>query len=285
MIFPTATSTFIPSATPIYPTATPRQQAGGYGFRDLISIFLSWIGLIDSHENTPSPNSAISAASPTPFQPLRHPASSWVGQPGTSPPLDFYGIDFRPGALPINIQIISPETNLNRGKPIEVRFAPGDECNFGDGQACVSAHPGVLDGHTVFITIHSGIGGEAQNLRHALEGTGFDQAAFSLEKVRNKLVLLQGAQVTITQGDITISGLTLQVASRVPAENLQHYFSLPVPQAMRYAGELDPSLASYLPADQPQIVFETCGWKMPGEPWAPGVNATSGSAYLGVIRK
>lgn len=285
VIFPTSTSTYLPSATPIYPTATPRQPSGGYGFRDIWTIFLSWLGLLDLNQNGAPPHPTLSTTTPTPFQPLRHPPSAWIGQPGESPPLDFYGIDFSPGAAPVTIQIITSEHHLNQGKPVVIRFRPGAECNFGDGQGCTSVFPGVLGGHTIFVTVHSGIGGEAQSLRHTLEGTGFDQAAYSLEKVHNKMKLLEGAQVTISQGDITASGFTLQAATRIPAGSLQQFFNLPIPQALQLASDLDPSLGTYLPPDQPQIVIETCGWKMPGEPWAPGVTSTSGSAYLGFIRK
>lgn len=212
-----------------------------------------------------------------------HPASSWVGESGEQPPLDFYGIDFSPGALPVRIRIDPAEQDINHGNPIMIEFTPGTDCQFGNGNACTSSHPGVLSGHTIFITVHSGIGGEGQQFRNAIEGTGLDRAGLPLDKITSRLQKLQDAEVTIFQGTRVLLGLKLSAASRIPATAIDEYFSLPVPDAIGMAGELDQSMRPHLSPDRPQIIFETCGWKVPGESGAKEVSATTGSVYLGVI--
>ena len=97
--------------------------------------------------------------------------------------------------------------------------------------------------------------------------------------------MLQDAKVNIIQGDTVLEGFTFAAASRVPASSLLDYFSLPIPQALRLAADLNPSLSSYVRPDQPQLVIETCGWRMPGEPAPSGLSPTTSSVYLGVIRK
>jgi len=198
--------------------------------------------------------------------------------------MDFYGINFSPGAETIRIHITSEYQRRNNGEPVVIEFTPGISCQFGDGTACTSAHPGALDGHTIFITIHSGIGGEGQAFRNSIEGTGFDRARLSLEEITGNLQSLQGAQVTIFQANRVLVGLTLSATSRIPATAVREYFELPVPGALGLAGELDQTMLSYLHPEQPQIIFETCGWVVPGESGAKEVSPTSGSVYLGVIR-
>ena len=198
--------------------------------------------------------------------------------------MEFYGINFSPGAETIRIHITSEYQRRNNGEPIVIEFTPGEQCQFGDGTACTSAHPGVLNGHTIFITIHSGIGGEGQAFRNSIEGTGFDRARFSLEEITSNLKNLHGAQVTVFQGNRVLVGLTLSTATRIPATAVREYFELPIPQALDLAGELDQSMSSYLHPEQPQIIFETCGWVVPGESGAKEVSPTTGSVYLGVIQ-
>jgi hypothetical protein len=88
----------------------------------------------------------------------------------------------------------------------------------------------------------------------------------------------------ITQGEKVIAGMELVGTGRVPATGLQQYLDAPLQDAMRMASSSNPSLAGYVNPDAPQIVFETCGCKMPSEPWATGVSSTTASIYVGVIQ-
>jgi hypothetical protein len=137
----------------------------------------------------------------------------------------------------------------------------------------------------IFITVHSGIGGEAESFRQAVEGLGWNQALFPLARAQKNLRRLAGSTVSITQGAVSLPGFELAAAGRVPAEGLARYFSLPAASALELAAQFAPVLQPFVNPDQPQVVFETCGWKMPEEPWAPEVTSASGSVYLGVIRK
>ena len=65
----------------------------------------------------------------------------------------------------------------------------------------------------------------------------------------------------------------------------QKHFDTPLKDALGMAALENSSLREYVDPDQIQIVFETCGWKMSGEPWAAGVSATTASIYLGVIQE
>ena len=224
---------------------------------------------------------------PTPIQPL-HPtpvapvASSLVS---SAPTLNFYGVALNDHSQRVRIQIIPPNKKVNDGKSIVITFIPGDKCKFGDGRACVSAYLTENLGEVDFLTVHSGVGGEAQAFRNAVEGSGENQAGFPLKQVLANLRQLSGAEVVIIQGGQVYTGFRLAVVSRIPATSLKAYFREPIQSALDTAAALDPALVPYLNAAQPQLVFETCGWKMPGEPWAPGVTGTSASVYLGLIQK
>lgn len=235
-------------------------------------------------------------STPTPFQPLAptHPldlSPTVTPQPvveqasSTEPPLNYYGIDFSNGEKRIRIKIIPKNRKINAGKPIIISFLPGEKCDYGDQHACINAYQTSSKSRTIFITTHSGIGGEAEEFRYAVEGMGFNRPSFSLARVHNNLSLLRNAEVIISQAGIEIKGLKLTAAGRVPASGIERYFSMPIEQALKTAASMDPALVKYVNPDQPQLVFETCGWKMPGEPWATGVTSTTGSVYLGVIQK
>ncbi len=43
--------------------------------------------------------------------------------------------------------------------------------------------------------------------------------------------------------------------------------------------------AAYVVPGQPQLIIETCGWRMPGEEADPEVKATSASIYIMVIQQ
>lgn len=198
---------------------------------------------------------------------------------------NFYGIDFGDSTRRVRIKIYPPDRQVNGGKPIVISFYPGTQCELGDGRACIYNYRSLQGGGTTYISAHSGLGGEANAFRDALEGTGFDRARYSLERVQEKLSLLEGAQVTISQGDVDVSGLRLVSAGRVPPEHLQAYMSASFPDALQLAASLIPSLTGAVNPALPQVVLETCGWRMPGEALATGSTSTSASIYLGVIQK
>ncbi len=195
----------------------------------------------------------------------------------------YQGINFQDGSERILIEIRPPSRQVNGGKPIRVSFLPGYQCQFGDKHACVFSYHSNAQANIIFLTIHSGVGGEGQKLRHAIEGTGINQAGLKLSQVLDNLEALEGATVSIQQGGQAVDGLRITGLSRIPPKKMHEYFSLPVEQALDYAATFDETLFPAVLADQPIIVLETCGWKMPGETWAKDVTATTGSIYLGVI--
>jgi len=296
---PSATPTPLPIGTgttapqPRRPSATPRQpsvpsipraaQPGGAGLV-LAKERLLKGALTPTATRTPFLPLSIT---PTPSQPLHPtPAEPAESSPdSTAPTLNFYGIDLNDHSQRVRIQIFPPNKKVNGGKPIVISFIPGEKCNFGDGRACVSGYLSESLSEVDFLTVHSGVGGEGQAFRHAVEGTGEDQAGFALKQVLANLRQLSGAEVVITQGGQAYTGFTLAAAARVPAPRLKAYFKSPIQSALAAAAEVEPDLAPFLSAAQPLLVFETCGWKMPGEPWAPGVTGTSASVYLGIIQK
>ena len=231
---------------------------------------------------------------PTPFQPL-HPtplvtsSMKMTAQPieQDSPvesPFDFYGIDFSRAGKRIRIRIIPKDRRVNTGKPIIISFLPGEKCNYGDQHACVSTYQSISKNRVIFITTHSGVGGEAEEFRYAIEGMGLNRSGFSLARVHANLRALNGAEVIISQAGFKIKKLKLVAAGRVPATRIDRYFSVPIERALETAANLDPALQEFATPDQLQLVFETCGWKMPEEPWAKSVTSTTGSVYLGVIQ-
>jgi hypothetical protein len=200
-------------------------------------------------------------------------------------PLDlkFAGIDFAPGSPRITLRIDPPGKKVNQGQEITITFLPGSRCYFGDGQACVNSYRAENGQPVIYLTVHSGVGGQGQAYRHALEGTGLNRAAYSLDQVQKNLGFLQGARVTIQQGETTHKGLVLAGAARVPGAGVLDYFSLPVEHGLSAAAAYQPDLEAFARPEQPLLVFETCGWRMPEEAWSPGTSTTSASVYLGVI--
>lgn len=198
----------------------------------------------------------------------------------------FHGIDFVDRKQRVTIKIYPSGKRVNGGKPITISFIPGGRrCEFGDKRACVNTIFTPTNGPVTFLSIHSGVGGEAQRYRSAIEGTGLDQALYSLKQVQANLNALAGSEVEIIQGDQRVSGLRITAITRIPAKTLNRYVNQDLKSALELAADLDGDFAPVLNTNQPQVVFETCGWKMPGEPWAKGVSATSASIYLTVIQK
>jgi hypothetical protein len=225
----------------------------------------------------------------TQYQPQQTPqVLSWRPPPTREPAshsLSFYGVNFADRDKRVRITIFPPNKQVNQGKPIVIAFVPGENCEFGNQLACVNAYLTETGSQAIFLTIHSGIGGQAEIFRSALEGTAFNQPAFSLSKVQNNLLALQGAQVEIKQGEMILTNLILRVVARIPSTNVNQYIRSSADQALDIASDLDPDISTLIDPAEPQLVFETCGWKMPEEPWAKSVTTTSGSIYLVVIQK
>lgn len=272
-----------PAASPTPPTTAPaatppaRPSPGGSGLMEWLLSALRQYG-----------------ATPTPFLPQPNtpapPASQIAvddgqGVSNLSTTSTFFGIDFNDPTRRIRIKIYPPNDGVNQGKPIVIAFTPGQACKYGDRQACINRFVTQEGGEVTYITAHSGINGEAEDFRRAIEGMGIDQANSSLRKVHARLQDLQGASVEIVQGETVVTGLVLAAASRVPPKDMLDYLDMGLPDALALASSLDSALANSLKPDQPQIVFETCGWKLPGEPWSPGITSANASIYLGVIQK
>jgi len=278
---PTRTSTVTPTPTtpgPEQPETTPRARPGGYSISQALRQ-----GAAARLAGTPTPFQPLQ---PTPFQPMPStPTPTQTNAAPEAPALNFYGIDFSNTQRWVRIHIFPPDKSVNQGKPIVIAFIPGATCVFGDQRACVSSLPTGAESAATYLTIHSGVGGEAQSFRHALEGTGWDQAAYTLQQVRANLRALRGAEVVITQGKRRVEGLILGDVARIPPTNVQAYFDTPLQNALEAAASLAPGLGDILAPQQPILVFETCGWRIPSEAWAKGLNPSSASIYLGVIQK
>lgn len=257
-------STANPTSAPV-PTSQP-----------VIGIYLPYVAEGMPTVQTVEDASALTSSAP-------HPADYLSGN--SSPGLhSFGGLDFQDFSQRIRIKIIPPDKKVNRGKPIIISFRPGLKCRYEDDKACVYTYPGAGQSMVTMITVHSGVGGDAQSFRHAIEGTGVNRAGFSLRKVRANLAALDGAEVVITQGEKSYHGFTLVATTRLPAEDVLPYFNEPVENALAYAAAVDLRLNELLNEHQPLILFETCGWRMPGEKWVRGLPNTSGAVYIGVIK-
>jgi hypothetical protein len=220
----------------------------------------------------------------TPFQP-KHPTPVYDSDLEQIAPVpkEFQEIDFSPQSGKRSITIDPPGKQVNQGKPITISFIPAETCEFGDHQACVSSHR-TLFGNILFLSIHSGSGGEGQYFRHAVEGTGINRAAFSLDEVQLNLKALQNADVVISKDGNEHGGYIVKGVIRIPASQLEAYFDLPIEDALEMAGSLEPEIWQRLNFRQPILAFETCGWKMPSEPGAEDVANTTGSVYVVLIQ-
>jgi hypothetical protein len=207
------------------------------------------------------------------------------GNPAQDPPVDthYAGLDFSDPSQMVKIKIFPPKKRINGGNPIVIKFYPGQECGFGERRACIHAYRAPGGQNVIFITVHSGVRAEAEVFRQAVEGNGFNQAGLSLEKTLARLGDLEGAPVIIVQGDTSVEGLQLSSLGRIPAQGVSEYFASPVARSLEVAAGYDESLAWAVDPGQPIIVFETCGWRMRGEPGSKSLAISSASVYLGVI--
>ncbi len=233
------------------------------------------------------------SATATPFQPAIATATPFLPfHPTLTPPVaqpaelnyQFYGIDFAPGAEEITLRFWPASDTLNRGHPIKVRFLPGETCVFGDHYGCVNHFFSAADSEVIWISVHSGVGGEGQELRNSLEGTGINSAGFSLNQTLLNLDELKNSSITLQQGQMTIDLPTVTAAARIPAGQVAEYLSLPYDQALATAFAKNPDSLERIQSGQTTLVIETCGWRMPGEPGNWLVADTTASIYLGVIQ-
>ena len=270
---PTVTGTPAPTPTPT-PTATPtptppqrRARPGGpvlieWISQSALSLLRSWLDPIKVTPQAPPDESA-----------------AYGNEAGYS------GIDFSQRDTWIRIYIYPPDKHLHRGKPVVIAFLPGKRCRFGDNRGCVTTFRDEGNGEVTFLTVHSGIGGEGQAFRQALEGTGLGGAAYNLKKIQANLNAWEGAKVVITQGKKRMEGFTLTTISRVPARQVNNYLGASIPEALTFAAHLDEDLILPISSGERLLIFETCGWRVPGERRAARVPLSSASIYLGVIQQ
>ena len=192
-------------------------------------------------------------------------------------------VDFTPGSTRITLEISPANQKMNNGKPFKVKVLPGKSCIFGDKYACVYAFKHNSHSSIIFLTVHSGVGGDAQKFRHIIEGTGINRTGLKLSQIKSNMEKLEGSLVAISQSDQPPISSVIEHITRIPAKDIKQYFSLPVEETIGFASKIDPELDQVFQPGVLYIVLETCGWKLAGEPWAPGVSATTGSVYLSVI--
>jgi hypothetical protein len=194
------------------------------------------------------------------------------------------GIDFAIKNKPIFITFLPRDPKINRGKSITIRFRPGETCAWGEKRACVYSFKSTVGQDIIFITVHSGVGGEAQGFRNAIEGTGINGAKYSLEQTMDNMESLTGSEVLIRQGDNKILNLSFTGMIRIPSISLTNYINLPVEESIDYAFSIPSSFTQEINPSIPMIIIETCGWRMRGEAKTPGISPTSSSIYLGIIQ-
>jgi len=263
---PTATSTKIPVSPA--PTRTP---PGGRGYRSYPEFLGDTLGLSGDKLNQAGSLPSITA----------------LNRPNMANPVfsKFYGIDFLDTTREIQIKIYPPNRRVNSGSPILIRLRPSVTCSAEGINGCVRRYSAGSQADVTFVTVHSGLGGAGQPFRRALEGNGYNQAGFPLSQVKKNLNRLEGARVVISQGKNTVEGFQLAALTRIPGEKVPGYLNRPISKSLGFASNLDRSIEPYLNPDSPQLVFETCGWRMPGEPYPAGTSDTSASIYLGVVQK
>lgn len=243
-----------------------------------IQAFSGYVYLPSVHANQPERDVLEMRAAP------QSGAQESLGQAKALPAVE-EGIDFLDESQRVTIRIQTKERGVNGGRPIRISFLPGQKCVYRDKHACINRFE-TPDGLKVtLITAHSGVGGEAEAFRYAVEGIGPNGAGLSLKQTKANLTALLGASVSITQGKDSLDGFTLVGTARVPASLLKEYFGLPLPEALALASARDPNFRALLDPSRPLIVVETCGWTMSGETLPKGMKITSASIYLAVFQK
>jgi hypothetical protein len=231
-----------------------------------------------------SVNSVAFSYTPTPFRPLpptTTPLPTATSTPTPTPEFRHFARRMdasMDGQVSIHIQ---PPEAVNGGREINISFSPASDCPFGSGTACISRH---RNGQVILLTVHSGVGGQGEAFRWAVEGSGINSAIFPLARIHENLFSLEGAPVTLEMGADSHDGLELAGVARVPPSALDDYFRLPFDEALALAAQSNPALARALESGDGLLIFEICGWVVPGEPSSHGVSNTSASIYLGFIR-
>jgi len=268
------------------------------------SLALTGLLLFSLSSKTPqNVDRAVYNATPTPFLPVlgggeapgqkevqavsTGVSASVPQQPASSEPLiastTFHGIDFEDQGNPVTLQI-RPADNINHGKDVNISFIPGEVCQFGIHRACMVAYHNPGEENMVVFSVHSGVGGEAQDYRHLIEGTWVDQAGKSLTEVRKTMSSLVGSRVEINQGDKPVQSGTLVRIIRVPAVRVAEYLQTPLDSALKFADRVSPDVYGQYDPSKPGLVLETCGWRMPQELKAEGTTDTSASIYISIIQ-
>jgi hypothetical protein len=125
--------------------------------------------------------------------------------------------------------------------------------------------------------------GDGQPLRNTLEGTWLNAASYSLAQIQQNIAALTGGQAKLNQAGTAANDIRIKAVVRVPASQVNEYFTLPVDRALDLASELSPEMAQALSSGQPLLIIETCGWRHPAEGNEPGTSDTSASVYLVVL--
>jgi len=228
-------------------------------------------------QSTATAYERFSPSTPVPVMPL-HPAEAVEAETPAEAVIPFWqDFDFSEAAAPMEIHLVDPGRLILDGKPVQMRFTPGTDCVFGSGKACVSLHS---DGRYLLLTIHSGISGEGQQLRHALEGTGIDTAGLSATEIDANLDALQGVIASLHQGITNLDYLSVLAAVRIPPDLIDEYYGLPFTMAVDWAAAEDDGLHQLIESGEPVIFIETCGWPVIGEAPADEGYPGTGSIYL-----
>jgi hypothetical protein len=190
-------------------------------------------------------------------------------------------IDFSPTGAEISIVIKPNEDANNSGKPVNISFTPDEHCIYGDGNACIYQFLLSNQNKVIFVSVHSGFGGEGESFRNLVEGTGVNQGLYTSSQVSEIAQTLAGSEVTVNQGNTIINGLTLTLIARIPPESLDTYLTLPIEQTLTYGmalGIFSPEIFN-----SNVLVIETCGWLLPSDMQNPNYPNTTQSIYLGII--
>ncbi|GAP05625.1 hypothetical protein ATHL_00466 [Anaerolinea thermolimosa] len=222
----------------------------------------------------------------TPFRPLpptatRLPTATPTFTPSPLPPQPILPPSLVEHPQKIVLRI-GPVPSLNDDQPVRIAFLPGAECPFGNQRACLSLH---RNGTLSLLTIHSGIGGQGEAFRRAVEGTGLDSAGYSLSRIQANLDRLQNVPVSLSLGENLSKNLILLGVARIPPGEVESYFSRPVDEALELVTRYNPALQPALDSREALLAFEICGWLVEGEGWSPGVSSTTGSIYFGLLRE
>jgi hypothetical protein len=230
----------------------------------------------------PDPNFSLRAAVP----PSQSAVPTLPDASGFQPDYFWNGIDFKNFDQKIKIVFHPPSALVNIGRPLSIEFQPGWPCQFKDHRACVTVQPGRGAESTILlVTVHSGVGGDGEAFRNAIEGSGINAAFFSLDRIQRGMNELQDTPVQVNQGIQPGRDGKLLAVARVPAGQVSTYFHSSAVDALDLGAQNNPAMEAALQLNEPLVIIETCGWRHPDEKWAPGVSDTTGSVYLIVLGK